>query len=80
MESNMEARFLPTPNSKIQPSFIPVISSSNNHPVHSTYNQNYAFRQNGSLPRKFYANTNVPIRNVFYNYSHGKKYFISIDN
>lgn len=80
MESNMEARYIPTHNNKTEPRFVPVNISSKGHPFHSSNIQSYAFRPNGSLPRKFHANTNIPIRNDFYNFSQGTKYFNSIEN
>lgn len=65
MESNMEARNVSNQN-KSEQSFSTVINNR------YSSNQSYAFRPNGSLPRKFNANTNIPIRNAYYNYSHGK--------
>lgn len=74
MESNMEAHHISNFNNRLDPSLNP--SNRNRYSIYPNQ-QPFGFRQNGSLPRKFNTNTNtnIPIRNAHYNYSHGKNYF-----
>lgn len=74
MESNMEARNMP--NTKTDPNYYH--GSSNRYSTYSN-SGNFAMRPNASLPRKFNTNTSIPIRNDYFNYSHGKFNFSKVE-
>lgn len=68
MESNMEARTNKTDTN--------LHGSSGRYSLYPN-GGSFTLRQNGSLPRKFTTNSNIPVRTDYYNnYSHGKSNFL----